>query len=144
MPLWTDPGIKSGISGRELISTWRGGGGQVGNDWSNILPKSLPARNKAPPVERAPSEGAGSLENVENVQIYCSCRLHSVALSIFMKYSLAPNLGFSGFRHVGSLFTEKRAENVWFMTQIYAHTKSDTELTASVQKKKKYRKHTRG
>ena len=61
-PLWTDPVRKSGISVRELISTFKnntksatattiksggGGGGLAGNEWSNILPKSSEARKKA-------------------------------------------------------------------------------------------------
>ena len=38
-PLWTDPGIKSGISVRELISTLKEV--QAGNEWSNILKKEF-------------------------------------------------------------------------------------------------------
>ena len=41
-PLWTDPGIKSGIGVRELISTLKKA--QAGNEWLNILPKSSQAR----------------------------------------------------------------------------------------------------
>ena len=37
-PLWTDPGLKSGISVRELISTRKKA--QAGNELSNILPKA--------------------------------------------------------------------------------------------------------
>ena len=37
-PLWSDPGIKSGISVRELISYLKKNA-QVGNELSNILPK---------------------------------------------------------------------------------------------------------
>ena len=58
-PLWTDPGLKSGISARELISTQKkkkkkgGAGGnketQAGNELSNSLPKSSHARKKPPP-----------------------------------------------------------------------------------------------
>ena len=39
-PLWTDPGLKSEISVRELISTLKNKKAQVGNEWSNILHKS--------------------------------------------------------------------------------------------------------
>ena len=41
-PLWTDPGLKSAISVRELISTLKKTKkqAQAGNQWSNILPKS--------------------------------------------------------------------------------------------------------
>ena len=56
----TDPGLKRGISVRELISTlkkkggggqkkkWGGEGAQAGNELSNILPKSSHARKKPP------------------------------------------------------------------------------------------------
>ena len=47
-PLWTDPGIKSGNSVRELISTVKKT--QAGNEWSNILPKPSQARVKPPPL----------------------------------------------------------------------------------------------
>ena len=47
-PLWTDPGIKSGISVHELISTLKKKKAQAGDDWLNILPKSLQARKKPP------------------------------------------------------------------------------------------------
>ena len=43
-PLWTDPGLKSGISLRELISTLKKKKAQTGNEWSNSLPKSSRAR----------------------------------------------------------------------------------------------------
>ena len=42
-PLWTDPGLKSGISVCELISTKKSAGG---NELSNILQKSSHARKK--------------------------------------------------------------------------------------------------
>ena len=47
-PLWTDPGLKSGISVHELIFTFKKKM-QVGNEWSNILPKFSQARKKSPP-----------------------------------------------------------------------------------------------
>ena len=46
--LWTDPGLKSGISLRELISTFKKA--QAGNDSSNTLPKSWHTRKKPPPA----------------------------------------------------------------------------------------------
>ena len=46
-PLWTDPGLKSGISVRELISTFKKKA-QAGNKLSNSLPKSSHARRKPP------------------------------------------------------------------------------------------------
>ena len=49
-PLWTDPGLKSGISVRELISTVKRKKAQAGNGLSNILPKSSHARKKPPLV----------------------------------------------------------------------------------------------
>ena len=51
-PLWTDSGLKCGISVRELISTFKKG--QAGNDLLNILPKSSHARKKPlPPTKPA-------------------------------------------------------------------------------------------
>ena len=51
-PLWTDPGIKSGISVHELISASpppkKKKKVQAGNEWSNILPKSSLTRKKLP------------------------------------------------------------------------------------------------
>ena len=49
-PLWTDPGLKSGISVCELISTKKKKKkkAQAGNELSNILPKSSHAREKPP------------------------------------------------------------------------------------------------
>ena len=48
-PLWTDPGLKSGITVRKLISTLKKKKkAQAGNGWSNILPKSSQARKKPP------------------------------------------------------------------------------------------------
>ena len=51
----SDPGVKSGISVRELISTKKEEEeeeeeeeAQAGNEWSNILPKLSPARKKPP------------------------------------------------------------------------------------------------
>ena len=42
-PLWTDPGMESGISVRELISTSKKKRkkGQAGNEWLNSLPNIL-------------------------------------------------------------------------------------------------------
>ena len=48
-PLWTDPGLRSGISVRELISTLKKKlkKAQAGNELSNILPKILAREEKA-------------------------------------------------------------------------------------------------
>ena len=51
-PLWTDPGLKSGISLWKLFFTSKKKNKkkeQAGNEWSNIFPKSLQARKKPPP-----------------------------------------------------------------------------------------------
>ena len=50
-PLWTYPGLMNGLSLRELISTLKKKEkkAQVGNELSNILPKSSHARKKPPP-----------------------------------------------------------------------------------------------
>ena len=48
-PLWTDPGVKNGISLRELISTLKKKKPQTGNELSDILPKSSHAKKKPPP-----------------------------------------------------------------------------------------------
>ena len=51
-PLWTDSGIKSGITARALISTSKKKKkAQAGNEWSNILPKTSTARKKPPPYD---------------------------------------------------------------------------------------------
>ena len=42
--LWTDPDLKSGVSVAELIYTLKKKKVQAGNEWSNILPKSLQVR----------------------------------------------------------------------------------------------------
>ena len=59
-PLWTDPGLKSGISVRELISTSnlrqkeerkkerKGKIALSWNEWSNVLPKSSRTKKKPP------------------------------------------------------------------------------------------------
>ena len=46
-PLWTDPGITSGIYVRDLLSTLKKA--QAGNELSNVLHKSSQARKKPPP-----------------------------------------------------------------------------------------------
>ena len=46
-PHWAGPGIKSGISVRELISTLKKKKAQAGNGWSNILPKILASEENA-------------------------------------------------------------------------------------------------
>ena len=53
-PLWTDPGLKHGISVREPISTKKKRKkAQAGNEFLNILPKSFHVRKKPlPPVKR--------------------------------------------------------------------------------------------
>ena len=53
-PLWTDPGIKSGISKRELISTLNNNNNnnkkkkkaQAGTEWSNVRPNFFASENK--------------------------------------------------------------------------------------------------
>ena len=49
-PPWTDPGLKSGISVHELISTLKKQKVQAGNELLNILSKSLQVRKKSPPT----------------------------------------------------------------------------------------------
>ena len=55
-PLWTDPGLTSGISVRELISTKKKKRkkAQAGNELSNILGESSHARKKPPPPPPPP------------------------------------------------------------------------------------------
>ena len=50
-PLWTDPGIKSGLSVREQNIHFQKEKKQEGNEWSSILPKSLQVRKKPPPED---------------------------------------------------------------------------------------------
>ena len=46
--LWTDPGLKSGISVHELISTLKKKKVLADNEWLNILPKSSQVKKKPP------------------------------------------------------------------------------------------------
>ena len=48
-PLWTDPGLESGISVCKLISTLKKKEVQAGNKLSNIFPKSSHMRKRPPP-----------------------------------------------------------------------------------------------
>ena len=61
-PLWTDPGVKSGISVHELISTKKNKQAQAGNERSNILPKSSQARIRPPPPVSARSQTAYTIQ----------------------------------------------------------------------------------
>ena len=66
-PLWTDPGIKSGTSVRELISTSKKKKkAQAENDWSNILPKSSQARKKPPLRRKQIKELNSEAQNTKN------------------------------------------------------------------------------
>ena len=55
-PVWTDPGIKSENSARELISTLKKKTAQAGNGGSIILPKPSQTRKKPPPCWQISSE----------------------------------------------------------------------------------------
>ena len=46
-PLWTDPGLKSVICVRKLISTLKKKKAQAGNESSNLPPKVLASEEKA-------------------------------------------------------------------------------------------------
>ena len=63
-PLWTEPGLKSGISIRELISTLKKKT-QARNELSNILPKISHVRKKPPlsPPLRTGSQKSGEMVN---------------------------------------------------------------------------------
>ena len=52
-PLWTDPGLESGISVRQLISTLKKKA-QAGNKLSNIFQKSSHARKRPPQLKQNP------------------------------------------------------------------------------------------
>ena len=55
MPQWTDPGLKSAISVRELISTLKQNKTKKAlaeNEWSNIPPEYLQARKKPSSVHK--------------------------------------------------------------------------------------------
>ena len=64
-PLWTDPGVKSGISALKLISnknnTQKKIKAQAGNEWLNIFQKSSHARKKPPPPPPPPPKSNVSL-----------------------------------------------------------------------------------
>ena len=55
-PLWTDPGLKKGISLCELISTLKKRKVQAGNKLLNIFQKSSHARKKPPPPPPPPPQ----------------------------------------------------------------------------------------
>ena len=74
-PLWTDPGLKTGISVRDLISTKKKKKKrkekkemQAGNELSNILPKSSYARKKPPP-QHFPSPVCGRQSFLSNLRV---------------------------------------------------------------------------
>ena len=64
-PLWTDRGLKSGLSVRELNFTFKKKKkkAKAGNELSNILPKSSYARKK-PPLLWKEGAGGGGLQYV--------------------------------------------------------------------------------
>ena len=75
-PLWTDPGLKSRISLRELISTLKRKEkkkAQAGNELSNILPKSSHTRKKPPPPvpchQLIPNTGESSTELCSDIHL---------------------------------------------------------------------------
>ena len=70
-PLWTNSGVKSGISVLKLISALKKKI-QVGTDLSNILPKSLQVRKKPAPKQR---------KNKNTLQPVCGNNLQSVLKS---------------------------------------------------------------
>ena len=63
-PLWTDPGIKSGIGVHELISTQKKKKkkGQAGNKLSNIFPKFSHARKRPPSPSAEHGQGPNELD----------------------------------------------------------------------------------
>ena len=65
-PLWTDPGPKSGISVRDLLSTSkkRKKEAHAGNEWSNIFPKFSLARKKPQPSLAADGTGSDPLSGI--------------------------------------------------------------------------------
>ena len=79
-PLWTDPGLKSGISVCELISTFKKQkkrGAQARNELTNILPKSSHARKKPPPPPPQSTVAQGAETTV------AECSLTSCVLARF-------------------------------------------------------------
>ena len=71
-PLWTDPGLQSEISVRELISALKKKKkARVGNELSNILPKSSHAKKIPPPLFRfSQREDERTAECVSVCQVY--------------------------------------------------------------------------
>ena len=71
-PLWTDPGLQSEISVRELISTFKKKKkAQAGNELSNILPKLSHAKKIPPPPFRfSQREDERTAECVSVCQVY--------------------------------------------------------------------------
>ena len=78
-PLWTDPGQKSGISLRELISIKKKKA-QAGNELSNMLPKSSYAKKKTPPPLLKPRFLWCNTLQIWMSQKVCTCRLEICAV----------------------------------------------------------------
>ena len=74
VPLWTDPGIKSGISVRELIPTnniFFFFKAEAGHDWSNILPKCTQERKSHHHRSSCLSFFFCSLQAFDFTSLYC-------------------------------------------------------------------------
>ena len=89
--MWTDSGIKSRISVRELISIKKKKKkkAQAGSEWSNILPKFSQARKKPPP----PPQHKKNLHfSFDLTQIYSSFNftltVYSTSLLILSQFNL--------------------------------------------------------
>ena len=81
-PLWTDPGINSGISVHELISTLKKKKAQVGIEWSNILPQILVSEENATKVTTA---GLGSVCSTRSTILLCYCYVYYDIILSFLK-----------------------------------------------------------
>ena len=89
-PLWTDPGLKSEISVRELISAKKKKKkAQAGNDLSNILPKSSHARKKPPPLSQLIFDEVG-LYNVQYHVLLLSYRSSGFAKDLVQNAPAPP------------------------------------------------------
>ena len=74
-PLWTDPGIKSGISVRKLISTLKKKV-QAGNELLNIPPKFLHTRKKPPQLNNL-NDDCGYAQRKKNLQYVFKASQHA-------------------------------------------------------------------
>ena len=108
-PLWTDPGQKSGISVRELISISKNKKQKqsASGEWMDEHSLKIRTREEeaTPRGHEAKRQGCQKRKNTSETLPVCGLR--SFVLSMFMQqryFSLASNLTCSGRSHINPLF----------------------------------------